>query len=54
LTEKEHTELLALTSAAENQDAGRAAALLELATLRRLPIRVLMKQMGIQAPPVHG
>jgi hypothetical protein len=54
LTEKEHQELLALTSEAENLDADRAAALLELAKLRRLPVRALMKQMGIQAPPIHG
>jgi hypothetical protein len=27
---------------------------LELAQLRRLPVRVLMKQMGIKARPIHG
>jgi hypothetical protein len=54
LTSDEHAELLKLTHEAENRDAERAAALLELAKLRRLPIRVLMKQMGIKAAAVHG
>lgn len=53
LTATEHQELLHLTHMAESRDAERAAALLELAKLRGLPVRVLMKQMGIQAPPVH-
>jgi hypothetical protein len=54
LTAAEHEELLKLTHEAESRDADRAAALLELAKLRRLPMRVLMKQMGIQAQPIHG
>lgn len=54
LTADEHQELLDLTHEAESRDAERAAALLELAALRRMPVRTLMKQMGIQAPPVHG
>lgn len=54
LTEKEHQELLALTSEAESQDVDRAGALLELAKLRRLPVHALMKQLGIQAPLIHG
>lgn len=54
LTEKQHQELLGLTREAETQDADRAAALLELAKLRRMPVRALIKQMGIQAPPVNG
>jgi hypothetical protein len=54
LTAREHAELLELTHQAESRDADRAAALVELAKLRRLPVRALMKQMGIQAPPVHG
>src|SRR5438105_11730586 len=49
LTASEHAELLRLTHRIESQDAERAAALLELAKLRRLPVRVLMKQMGIKA-----
>jgi hypothetical protein len=54
LTADEHLELLELTREAENRDADRAAALLELAKLRRVPLRILMKQMGIEPPPVHG
>ncbi len=54
LTPDEHRELLQLTSEAESRDADRAAALLELAKVRRAPLRVLMKQMGIEPPPVHG
>jgi hypothetical protein len=54
LTESERAELLRLTNRIESQDAERAAALLELSKLRRVPIRVLMKQMGIKAAPVHG
>ena len=54
LTSDEHAELLKLTHKAENQDAERAAALFELAKLRRVPIRILMKQMGIKAAAVHG
>lgn len=54
LTLHEHQELLELTCQAESRDADRAAALLELAKLRHLPIRVLMKQLGIQAPRIDG
>jgi predicted DNA-binding transcriptional regulator YafY len=54
LSDSEHAELLKLTHEFENRDADRAAALLDLATLRRVPIRLLMKQMGIKAAPVHG
>ncbi len=54
LTGNEHTELLKLTHEVESRDAERAKALLELAKLRRVPIRVLMKQMGIKAAPLHG
>jgi hypothetical protein len=54
LSDKEHSELLTLTHEFENRDAERAAALLELANLRRIPLRLLMKQMGIKAAPVHG
>ena len=52
LTAEEHQELLELTRQAESQDVDRASALLELAKLRRLPVRMLMKQMGIQAPAI--
>jgi hypothetical protein len=44
--------VLKLTHKAESQDADRAAALLELAKLRRVPVRLLMKQMSIEAPPI--
>ena len=54
LTSYEHQELLELTREAETSDADRAAALLELAKVRRMPLRILMKQMGIQPPPAHG
>ncbi len=54
LTPGEHRELLQLTHDAESQDADRAAALLELAKLRRVRVRVLMKQMGIQTPAIRG
>jgi hypothetical protein len=54
LTPEAHQELLRLTGEAERRDAERAAALFELATLRGVPVRGLMKQLGIQAPPVHG
>ncbi len=54
LSDKEHAELLKLTHEFESRDADRAAALLELANLRPIPIRLLMKQMGIKAAPVNG
>ena len=52
LTSEEHQELLELTQQAENQDVDRTAALIELAKLRQVPLRMLMKQMGIQAQPI--
>jgi hypothetical protein len=54
LTADEHRELLQLTHEVETRDAERAEALLELSRLRRVPIRVLMRDMGIKAAPVHG
>ncbi len=54
LSDKEQGELLKLTHELESRDADRAAALLELANLRRIPIRLLMKQMGIKAAPLNG
>jgi hypothetical protein len=54
LTPDEHTELLRLTHEIESQDADRAAALFELSKLRRIPMRMLMKQMGITPAPIHG
>jgi hypothetical protein len=54
LTDSEHAELLQLTHQAESQDADRAAALLELSKIRCVPLRTLMKQMGIRTPALHG
>jgi hypothetical protein len=54
LSDKEHGELLKLTHESESRDADRAAALLELANLRRIPIRLLMKKTGIKAAPLNG
>lgn len=54
LTPDEHQELLRLSHDAEMLDADRADALVELAKVRRVPVRVLMKQLGIKAQPVHG
>jgi hypothetical protein len=54
LNDDELAELLELTHQSENTDAERAAALLELARLRHIPVRLLMKQMGIKAAPLHG
>jgi hypothetical protein len=54
LTDAEHQELLKLTREVESRDADRAAALFELAKLRCVPLRLLMKQMGIEQMPVHG
>jgi hypothetical protein len=54
LTPEEHRELLKLTHEAESRDADRADALLALAKRRRLPVRTLMKQMGIRPPAIHG
>ncbi len=53
LTSEEHQELLKLTQQAENQDADRAAAMVELAKRRHVPVRTLMKQMRIQSQPIH-
>ncbi|MCI0680819.1 MAG: hypothetical protein L0Y71_01835 [Gemmataceae bacterium] len=54
LTGAEHAELLKLTRTAESRDAERAAALWELAQLRRVPLRTLVKQLGIKARPIDG
>jgi hypothetical protein len=54
LSDREHGELLKLTHELESRDAERAAALLELANLRQIPVRLLMKQMGIKATPPNG
>src|SRR5262245_55425925 len=54
LTDAERRELLKLTHQSESQDADRAAALLELSRIRGVPVRTLMRQMGIRTPVIHG
>ncbi len=54
LTAAEHQELLELTHEAESRDADRAEALVALAKLRCVPVRTLMKQMGVKTPAIHG
>jgi hypothetical protein len=54
LTDLEHRQLVRLIDRIEARDAERAAELVELARIRRVPLRALMKQMGIKAPPVRG
>jgi hypothetical protein len=54
LSDEERTELLELTNEFESRDAERAAALVKLAELRSVPVRVLMAHLGIKARPVHG
>jgi hypothetical protein len=53
LTAYEHEELLKLTHEAENRDADRAAALVELAKLRHLPVRTLTTQ-SVYLQSRHG
>ncbi len=50
LTKDEYTELLHLTNQIEKFDTKRLKHLTQLAQLRRLPIKDLMKQIGIQPP----
>ncbi len=50
LTPEEHAELLRLTGEVEGREAERAAALAELAQLRKTLLAELMKALGIQAP----
>jgi hypothetical protein len=54
LTADEHRELLALTHEVETRDADRAAALVRLAKARRVPVRTLIKTLGIRPAPVRG
>jgi hypothetical protein len=48
LTPEEHVELLTFVDRIEQQDAERAAALLELSRLRSVPIRTLMSELGLE------
>ena len=50
LTRKEHAELIALSDRIEELGSRRMEALVELSKLRQVPLKALMKQMGIQAP----
>lgn len=50
ITDTEYEELTRLTDQAEELHAARMAALVELATLRGLPLSVLMDQLGIHLP----
>jgi len=54
LTADEHRELLDLTYEVETRDAERAAALVQLAKVRRVPVRTLMNALGIRPAPVRG
>lgn len=49
LTPKEHAELLELVEQIEQADAERAALLGTLAQLRRVPVKMLMKELGISS-----
>ncbi len=50
LSPDEHDELLRLTDRVEELEAQRAQALVELAQLRRQPLAVLLRDLGIPAP----
>lgn len=52
LTPEEYTELLELSDESERFTLRRLQALVELAQLRRLTLPVLMKRLGLTAPPV--
>jgi hypothetical protein len=53
LTPNEHAELLHLTDEVEQREAGRLAALAELAQLRKTSLAELAEALGIRAP-AHG
>ena len=50
ITDTAYEELTRLTDQAEELHAARMAALVELATLRGLPLPVLMDQLGMHFP----
>lgn len=50
LTPAEYQELLSLGDEIELRDAQRVEDLAELAQLRHIPLRLLMKQLGIRSP----
>jgi hypothetical protein len=51
LSDTEYSELLRLTEEVELWNARRLELLLELARLRGIPLRALVEQMGLAAPP---
>ena len=53
LTEVEHKELLTLTDTVEEHQAKRLEALTTLAHGRNIPLRTLMKDLGIEPPAVE-
>jgi hypothetical protein len=53
LAQEEHDELLRLTDQVEQAEADRAAALVELAQLRQVPVDHLLRELGIR-PACHG
>jgi hemerythrin-like domain-containing protein len=50
ISDQEYNELTKLTDQAEELHAGRMAALVELAKLRGVSLRMLMEQLGIHFP----
>ena len=53
LTEQEYQELLTLTDEAEQKQAERLEALVELAALRNMSLRELMDALGIKPAPIE-
>ena len=53
LTEEEHEELLALSDELEQLNVDRVQYLGQLASLRGISVRALMKQLGIHPAPLH-
>jgi hypothetical protein len=54
LTEEEHQELIALSDQLEQLNVDRVQYLGQLASLRGVSVRALMKQLGIRPAPLHG
>jgi hypothetical protein len=53
LSPEEHRELVQLGDRAEEADAERLGAVIELARLRQVPLDQLVRDLGLTAPP-HG
>lgn len=54
ITPAEHEELIALIPVIEKADLMRLEALIELSQLRQITLPELMKQLGIEPPPIHA